>query len=108
MGANLLTSKKAMTFRNELYGIAAIWIILFHVAMYTNPVRITSLCDANWGGQLAVNKIFNIISRFIITALADSMLGDSIVLLFHIWLCQSYILPGMISSDLTMVSDSIC
>ena len=43
----MLTSKKAMIFRNELYGIAAVWIILFHVALYTTPVVITSLGGEN-------------------------------------------------------------
>lgn len=45
MGTNHLTSQKAMTFRNELYGIAALWIILFHVAMYTTPLTISALAS---------------------------------------------------------------
>ena len=59
----MLTSKKAMIFRNELYGIAAVWIILFHVALYTTPVVITSLGGENVCGewQLIVNKVFRII-----------------------------------------------
>ncbi len=57
METNQLTSKKAMTFRNELYGIAALWIILFHVAMYTTQQTFSVLGGANGGGQLTVNHI---------------------------------------------------
>lgn len=52
METNQLTSKKAMTFRNELYGIAALWIILFHVAMYTTQQTFSVLGGANGGGNL--------------------------------------------------------
>ena len=56
MGANLLTSKKVMSFRNELYGIAAIWIILFHVALYTAPLLIRASDSINvW--QVIVNHM---------------------------------------------------
>ena len=58
MEASWLTSKKAMSFRNEIYGIAAIWIIFFHVAMYTTPMQVGVLCNPNCGVQLIVNQLF--------------------------------------------------
>lgn len=87
MGANLLTSKKAMAFRNELYGIAAIWIILFHVALYTNPLRITVLDGENGVGQQVVNQVFNIIRWFF----RRGNMGVDLFLFFSsIGLYQSY------------------
>jgi peptidoglycan/LPS O-acetylase OafA/YrhL len=61
MESNLLTSKKAMSFRNELYGIAAIWIILFHVALYTTPLQVRALSAIDGGWQLIVNKVFRVV-----------------------------------------------
>lgn len=55
----MLTSKKAMSFRNELYGIAAIWIILYHVARYTTTLPASVFGEINecWL-QIIVNQIF--------------------------------------------------
>lgn len=83
---NRLTSKKAMSFRNELYGIAAIWIVLFHVALYTTPLQIKVINDANlW--QTIINHILVIIRWFF---LRGNMGVDIFLFFSSIGLYQSF------------------
>lgn len=52
---SILTAKEAMAYRNELYGIAALWIILFHVSDYTAPMHVGE------GGINLINLFFHIL-----------------------------------------------
>lgn len=87
MKANTLTSKTAMTFRNELYGIAAIWIILYHVARYTDPFVITAMEGASGVGLQIVNKAFGYV-RWLF--LYGNLGVDIFLFLSSIGLYQSY------------------